>query len=90
MEIINSIPPEIWNKIAFFSDNQNFIRILVYHSNIFRLDLLYLKIMYQRNVNELRIKQQQILLNSQVNFGLYLLDYASFYPSSMISENITV
>tara|TARA_B100000123_G_C25696690_1_gene413403 strand:- start:621 stop:893 length:273 start_codon:yes stop_codon:yes gene_type:complete len=89
MEIINSIPPEIWNKIVYYSDNQNFIRILVYHSNIFRLDLLYLKIIYQRNIDDLKIKQQQILIDAQVNFGFYLLDYASLYPSSMISENIT-
>ena len=91
MELIQKVPPEIWNKITFFSDNQDFIRILVYHSNIFRSDLSYLKRMYQRNIDDFRIKQGCIVLDIQPSVGrsYYLLDYASLYPASIISENIT-
>lgn len=87
MEIVHKIPPEIWNKITFFSDNQDLIRILVYQFKIFRIDLLYLKKMYQRNVDDLKMKQGCIVLDIQPSVGrsYYLLDYASLYPSSMIT-----
>ena len=89
MEIIQKVPPEIWNKITFFSDNQDLIRILVYHFKIFRIDLLYLKRMFQRNIDDLKIWQGCIVLDIKPDYGIYLLDYASLYPSSIISENIT-
>ena len=81
MEIIQKVPPEIWNKITFFSDNQDLIRILVYHFKIFRIDLLYLKRMYQRNIDEFKDMEGCMVLDIQPDYGIYLLDYASLYPA---------
>ena len=92
MKLIQKVPPEIWNKITFFSDNQDFIRILVYHFKIFRIDLLYLKRMFQRNIDDLKMKQESMVLDIQPTYlsSYYLLDYSGLYPASIISENITV
>ena len=81
---LNSIPPEIWNSILFFTEHQDLelIRFLMYYQLTFNLSLDAPKIkeFYQRN-----IKPISKVLIPKIEI---LLDYASLYPSSMISKNI--
>jgi hypothetical protein len=81
-----NLPAEIWNHIAFFTTNEEkelFHFLLLYQNkqNI-RLDTKYLQKMFERNLEEIRWKGAVILSECQ------LIDYASLYPSSMISTSI--
>jgi len=55
---LNSIPPEIWNCILFFTEHQDLelIRFLMYHQITFNLclDVPKIKEFYQRNIKPIR------------------------------------
>ena len=53
------LPPEIWNRIVYFSQDNNLIKFLIYYQtrNI-RIDKLFLKKIYIRNTQQIRESEQ--------------------------------
>ena len=85
---LNSIPPEIWNRILFFTEHQDLelIRFLMYHQLTFNLSLDAPKIkeFYLRNIKPI----SKVFIPLMEIKSIILLEYSTIYPSSMISKNI--
>ena len=91
MEIIKHLPPEIWNHISFFTTSKEkelFHFLLLYQNKLkIRLDIKYLQRMFKRNLEEIRWKGAKILPEIKSVSDYIFYDYASLYPSSMISNS---
>ena len=85
---LQTIPPEIWNCILFFTQHQDLvlIRFLMFHHHTLQLsiDIPKIKEFFLRNTKPICVVLPPIDYMSSYR----LIDYASLYPSSMISENI--
>ena len=91
MEIIKHLPPEIWNRISFFTTSKEkelFHFLLLYQNKLnIILDIKYLQRMFKRNLEEIRWKGAEILPEIKSVSDYIFYNYASLYPSSMISNS---
>ena len=76
------LPPEIWNSIVYFSQDNNLIKFLIYYQtrNI-RIDKMFLKKIYNRNTQQIRESEQ--LQNYYYYAYLYSSNYQSMYSTNI-------